>query len=221
MTGEDNANILMNQAAAYAKTTGAWSNGNGNGCLDTGTVATSTWYYMYQIQRSDTGVVDYLCTATYGSPTMPASYNRKRYIGPIKTNGSGNIQAFKQSGNEFVWGSAYQDVAMSASLGTTSSLVTLASVPNGYQVVAQIRAEIFKSAQAPKVLISSPDEPDNTVDNVTGNQSIQGISGTGTSGTFHIRTNATQQVRAISSIAAISFWVVTIGWRDPQIAWQH
>ena len=47
----------MTLAAAISKTTSAWAVGTGNGALDTGTIANSTWYHVYVIERTDTGAL--------------------------------------------------------------------------------------------------------------------------------------------------------------------
>ncbi len=60
----------------------AWAAGTGNGGLDTGSVG-SNLYYAWLIQRSDTGVCDALFSLSNTSPTMPASYDRKRLIGRV------------------------------------------------------------------------------------------------------------------------------------------
>jgi len=60
----------------------AWAVGSGNGGLDTGTIANTT-YHVWLIQRSDTGVVDALFSTSLTSPTMPTNYDRKRRIGII------------------------------------------------------------------------------------------------------------------------------------------
>lgn len=54
----------------------SWAVGTGNGSLDTGSIANST-YYGYLIQRSDTGVVDVLTSLSSTSPTMPTNYDRR------------------------------------------------------------------------------------------------------------------------------------------------
>lgn len=58
----------------------AWAVGTGNGGLDTGAVGNNV-YYVWLIQRSDTGIVDALFSLSSTSPTMPANYDRKRVIG--------------------------------------------------------------------------------------------------------------------------------------------
>jgi hypothetical protein len=66
----DSTNVaVMNLAASLAKTTSAWAVGAANGCLDTGAIANTTWYHFYQIMRSDTGVVDVLCSTSARTAT--------------------------------------------------------------------------------------------------------------------------------------------------------
>lgn len=68
---------LITLASAITKNTNnSWAVGTGNGSLDTGAIANST-YYGYLIQRSDTGVVDVLTSLSSTSPTMPANYDRR------------------------------------------------------------------------------------------------------------------------------------------------
>jgi hypothetical protein len=45
---------------AFTKSTGAWAVGTGNGALDIGTVGPSVFYHVYEIERPDTGNVDFL-----------------------------------------------------------------------------------------------------------------------------------------------------------------
>ncbi|HVY33075.1 MAG TPA: hypothetical protein VG960_01520 [Caulobacteraceae bacterium] len=51
-------NVMISQAAALTKTTNGWAPGPGNGGLDQGALANSTWYHFYKIRRPDTGVDD-------------------------------------------------------------------------------------------------------------------------------------------------------------------
>src|SRR5581483_6632569 len=61
----DSTNVaLMILAASISKTTSSWAVGSGNGGLDTGAIATSTWYHVWLIQRPDTGVVDVLISTS-------------------------------------------------------------------------------------------------------------------------------------------------------------
>lgn len=88
-------------SSAISKTTSAWAVGTGNGALDTGSIANSTWYHVWLIMRSDTGVVDVLVSTSATAPTMPTSYDYKRRIGAMKTNGSAQWTSFLQVGDDF------------------------------------------------------------------------------------------------------------------------
>lgn len=89
--------VDMALASALTKRMDAnWAVGTNQGGLDTGSEASGTWYYVWLIKRSDTGVVDVLLSASASAPTMPANYDYKRLIGAIRNDGSSNILAFKQ-----------------------------------------------------------------------------------------------------------------------------
>lgn len=90
-----------NTVLAYMRLTSAitkrldanWAVGTNQGGLDTGAKANNTVYFLWLIQRSDTGVVDVLFSASSTAPTMPANYDRKALIGATRTDGSANIRA--------------------------------------------------------------------------------------------------------------------------------
>ena len=101
--GADATNIILSSAITK-RIDASWAVGTNNGGLDTGTVTTSTWYHVWAIRRSDTGVVDVLFSTSATAPTMPGSYDQKRRIGAVLTDGSSNIIAFLQRpGGYFDW----------------------------------------------------------------------------------------------------------------------
>lgn len=65
--------------------------GNNQGGLDTGTKANSTWYQIFAITNNTTNAVDYLFSTSRTSPTIPSGWTRRRWLGAIRTNASGNI----------------------------------------------------------------------------------------------------------------------------------
>jgi hypothetical protein len=90
---EDNeANLSLSTTLTKA-IDAAWAVGDGNGGLDTGSVGNATWYYVWLIRRSDTGVVDALFSTSSSSPTMPTNYDQRRLLGAVFTNSSANIAA--------------------------------------------------------------------------------------------------------------------------------
>lgn len=123
MNSTATANMVL--ASAYTKTTSAWAVGSGNGSLDTGAVANSTWYHVHLIQRPDTGVVDLLTSLSATAPTMPANYTLFRRIGSMKTNGSAQWTSFLQINDWF-----YIVPIMDFSGYRATALLTL-SLPTG------------------------------------------------------------------------------------------
>lgn len=206
--------------AAYTKSTAAWAVGTGNGCLDTGAVGNNTFYYVYQIQRSGTRVVDYLCTATFGSPTMPTNYDRKRYIGAVKTDGSAHILAFTQVGNEFVWNAPVTDVSV-VTLGTGSQTsLTLANVPNGYAVQAHLRGAATRAAGAAAVAFTSLSEVDAAAGGGNTNAYIN-AAGYISPVDLRIMTNTAQAIAGRANQANTTASLETVGWVDPKLEWPH
>ncbi|KAA3504590.1 hypothetical protein DXM27_05090 [Rhizobium rhizogenes] len=126
--------VLMSLSSPLGKRLDApWVAGgtpaSANGGLDTGAITDAT-YHVWLIQRSDTGVVDALFSLSPTSPTMPASYDRKRRIGSIIRK-SGTILGFTQTGNIFDLSASVVDRNSTAIVG--SSLVAL-TVPSGIRV---------------------------------------------------------------------------------------
>jgi hypothetical protein len=65
--------------------------------LDTGSEASSTWYYLWVIYNGTTtaGLMSLSSTA----PTMPGGYTFKALVGAVRNDGSSNIIAFEQEEN--------------------------------------------------------------------------------------------------------------------------
>jgi hypothetical protein len=212
----DSTNLsMMTLAAAITKTTAAWAPGSGNGAFDTGTIANSTWYHVYLIQRPDTGVVDALVSLSATSPTMPTNYTLHRRIGAMKTDGAGKWVAFLQQGDKFLWMSPPNDVS-STTLGTSPVSYTL-SVPTGVVVDAIMRCLLLYGTNV-SATIYSPNINAQTI----GTQgqgpvpSITVITGSGNSGNNQqiIQTNTAAQVNVVASNANANFYVTTDGWID-------
>lgn len=147
----DSTNVIaMTLGSALTKSTSAWAVGTGNGGLDTGAIAATTWYHVYLIRRSDTGVVDVLFSTSASAPTMPTNYGQKRRIGSVLTNGSSQFVKWIQDGDLFVWDVPVLDVNGAANPGTSAVTRTL-TVPTGVRVRANmsVYVEATTSAAAP------------------------------------------------------------------------
>lgn len=203
---------LMSLASAYTKTTSSWAVGSGNGALDTGSVAINTWYHVYLIKRTDTGVVDVLFSTSASSPTMPSSYTLKRRIGSMKTDGSSQWLKFTQIGDEFLWAAQIAELSAQNSSGTRFSL-TLGGVPTGVVVMAHIRMTQTNGAGGAMVsLFTSLLENDVAAAAAEGD--LQANASQLSCGNFDRLTSTAAQIgfRTSSTNGTVSGG--TYGWRD-------
>lgn len=205
--------VLMTLAGAINKTTAAWAVGTGNGSLDTGSIANTTWYHVFLIRRPDTGVVDVLTSLSPTAPTLPANYTTFRRIGSMKTDGSVHWVVFSQNGNEFLLGAAVLDVNTTAT--SVAALLTLASVPSGVKVNALIDAVSSGGAGGGTVIftyINAPDQQSPAASVTTATNIMQSGTNAGPAA-LSVRTNTSGQIRAIAS-ASSTLTVLTNGWID-------
>ena len=59
----------------------------GANALDTGSIASGTWYAIWEIAKDD-GTKAALASTSFSSPTMPTDYTYKARIGAVRTSGS-------------------------------------------------------------------------------------------------------------------------------------
>lgn len=199
---------LMYQTSSISKTTSSWAVGSGNGGLDTGAIATSTWYHVYLIKRTDTGVVDVLFSTSASSPTMPTSYTLKRRIGSMKTNGSSQWTSFTQYGDTFIWAAMATD---SGTAGTSRSSLTV-TVPTGVVVEALGRPSTAAGGTN-QILFTALVEADVAPTTTLGDLSQQASGGSAFM-RVAIFTNTSAQVGMRSSAAGTGIAFLTYGWRD-------
>lgn len=132
----DDGSTSMTLSSELSKTTSAWVVGGGNGCLDSGTVAASTWYYIFAIERTDTHVVDIACDTSITAPALPSPYTEKRLIGALETTTSSFITKFAQygtgAGTTIAYATPLADV--STALADTASHLETLTVPPGLNV---------------------------------------------------------------------------------------
>lgn len=210
--GADSTGVdLLTLGSSINKTTSAWAVGTGNGALDTGAIATSTWYHVYLIKRTDTGVVDVLISLSATSPTLPTNYSLFRRIGSMATNGSSQWAKFVQVGDEFLW-DTWQNNASAVATSTSASLLTL-SVPTNIKVNALVWARFDLVSGSPTILFSSPDASDQAPSLTVGTMII-GSTATVDTITLNIRTNTSAQIRVRASSSTGTYTATTIGWID-------
>lgn len=74
------------------------TSGTGANGLDTGSLASNTWYHLYLISNGTT--VAGLASTSATAPTMPSGYTYKKLIGSFRTNGSTQFFRMLQRGAE-------------------------------------------------------------------------------------------------------------------------
>src|SRR5207245_5878440 len=211
--------VLISLSSAFTKTTAAWSAGTGNGCLDAGAVAASTWYSVFAIYRSDTAVADVLCSTSATAPVLPASYTNKRRIGSVLTDGSKAINYFTQDSQYFRW--ATSTITAVTNPGTSASSVTL-NVPTGVNVQWFGNVLLKTTATQSSILVSHLAANDEAPIAYNGALAPPGhtvnVFTAGTIGALpaQVRTNTAAQVRfrLSASDGTRSVALVTLGWFD-------
>ena len=210
-TDDADAVYLSLSSAITKQIDATWAVGTGNGGLDTGTVAADTWYAVWLIRRSDTGVVDVLFSTSFSSPTLPTDYDQKRRIGAVLTNGSSNIVAFVQMGDDFWWDAPVEDFNGNHT-ATAQTLTT--TVPTGIQVIGRYTVR-HSASPSSAVLLSSllvadtapaPDGPFTSSGGSAGGARSFG-------GYAEVLTNTSGQIRHRGT-ASLSGNIHTYGWID-------
>jgi len=212
--------ILMTVSTAMTKNmNAAWAVGTGNGGNNAGaSLAASTWYDVFVIERTDTGVVDVLADTTL-SPSLPSGYTQKRRIGSFKTDGASHIVAFTQQGDYFRWAASVLDINESPG-ATTAVTKTLASVPLRTNVQAILNATVVPNGTTGAAYLSDLAANDEAASisaaplaQISWNGSLLNAAGLDASNML-IRTNTSSQIRYRLSAAAATLLVATLGWYD-------
>lgn len=81
-------------------------NTSGVNGVDTGSVSSNNWYYVWVIKNPTNGLVRGLFSLSDTSPTMPSGYTKKRLLGAVRYRVSTIKQFYQQttgSSREFMW----------------------------------------------------------------------------------------------------------------------
>lgn len=76
--------------------------------LDVGTLAASTWYYLWVIGKTDGSLAAGLASLSSTAPSMPALYTYKRLVGVFLTDATPYIRRFLQVGSRFLFDDVQQ-----------------------------------------------------------------------------------------------------------------
>lgn len=211
----DSTNVQMLSMTASTLDCGiAGANG-----LDVGSLANSTWYHVFAIGKTD-GTTALLASTSLGLPTLPATYTLKRRIGSFKTDGSGHILAFVQSGDEFRWAASVADV--NATNPGTSTVTPTLTVPTGAKVTAFGNVVLQVTSTATTILISDPAANNEAPTTTTAVPAAPGLTFAAVTGgvnvgtAFAVRTDTAAHIRYRLSVSAadVKVGIFTHGWID-------
>lgn len=102
------------------------SNPNGANGLDTGTIASGTWYAIHAITNNTGSISAGLFSTSPTAPTLPVGYTKFRRVGWVYRNGSGKFVHFQSSENWIYFTDAVENFIASTPTGT----VTLQGLPS-------------------------------------------------------------------------------------------
>jgi hypothetical protein len=199
----------------------AWAVGTAAGGLDGtesvgGTPDADTWYHMWLIMRSDTGVVDALFSESATAPTMPTNYDKKRRIGAVLTDGSANIIQYYQNENTFLWNEPPTDYNGNPTTG--SAILSALSVPTGVRVEAHFGGRLYYTSHTGSGVVSlySPDITTTMAVTYLNAYHVNCCGAVGQSfGHTSVWTDTSAQIRIFKNSAfANVLQIATIGWTD-------
>lgn len=193
---------------------GAWAAGSGSNGLFTGARANNTWYNVFLIRNDATGAIDAGFDTSAVAANRPAGHSNFVLLGSIKTNGSGAILAFFQTGRSVWWKTPPVDVNVT---GVAGSAEYVLSVPPGRPVMAHLNANIVGGDAA--AVIRSPDITDIAPSFTTATYAGGIAIATGTAPDFggfevNVPTNSASKVAARNLSASVALVLVTFGYTE-------
>lgn len=202
----------MTGAALTKQTNVAWAVGSAAGMLDTGAVGNSD-YYIWEIARPDTAVVDYLSSLSSTAPTMPANYVYKRLIGWFKRVG-GVVASFttyetEGGGLELSWNVPTLDINLANTL-TTARRTDAVKVPLNFSTIALLNISMTDAAAGFAAWVYSPDTTDAapSASAAPGQNFVSNAAGNVVSNTLRIRTSTAGLIAARATLATVDLYTV-------------
>jgi hypothetical protein len=215
---DDGAAVIMSLSSALIKKLDAsWAVGTNQGSLDgtesvAGTPDADTWYHIWLIRRSDTGVVDILASESATAPTMPTNYDQKRRIGAVLFDATPDIYSFLQLGDKFFWKGQHLGLSDAPGVTTTQS-GTLAGIPTGIRVQALLKGTARGSAATQYANLWAPDFDEPSDAKAATFYASASYDNTEVSSIVP-STSAGVNYRVIHT--SVTLTVYTIGWIDPR-----
>ena len=180
--------------------------------LDVGSLAADTWYHAFLIMKADKTVAGLVSTSVT-TPALPSGFTYKRRLGSFKTDGSAQIIAFSQYGDEFL---KKTTTTVENTSDHSAGVLINVDVPTGVNVWAIIIPIVNDNGgQQYGTYISAPDQdnPPASADNVQA-MGVNANFYAGGNGQFNVRTDTSGQIRIRAEHAVIDTKITTVGWID-------
>jgi hypothetical protein len=210
-TGRDSTDTVNIKTAGTLTIDAAAVGANG---LDAGSLANTTSYFSFVIQKAD-GTTASLLSTSPTAPTLPSGYLYFRRVGSHRTDGSAHFLAYIQNDKNFNLAASVQDLH-SVNPGT-SAITTALSVPLGIIVFPMLTVNWVVDGSITFLIspIVVPDLAPSFPATMTG--AVTGATAGGTFVLTHIPTNTSGQVRSRTNFsdAGVTLNLVTAGWIDP------
>jgi hypothetical protein len=209
---------MVLSSALIKKLDAAWAVGTNQGALDGsesvgGTPDASTWYHIWLIRRSDTGVVDILASESATAPTMPTNYDQKRRIGAVLFDATPDVLGFTQYGDKFYWDDRVRNVT--GTPGVTTAILFTASAPLGVVTECLTSSAMVLAANVYYV-INGPEEADAVADATNFDLRTTSTNGGPVQTNAARFTDTSSQLRYRSSSTSAAIDILTLGWIDPR-----
>lgn len=189
---------------------GTWVVGTNQPKLDAGSEATSTWYAVYAIMRSDTGVCDILFSTSFTAPTMPANYDYKRRIGSFYNQSSSIIRPFSDLGQGIIiYAATILDVDVT-NQGTTRTLRNMSIPP----IACEWLGGTYAYTSGENVYITSPAQTDEAESSAAARVTVRGADST--TNAIRCWSNSSGQVGSVGAAANTNLRMSTYGHVDPR-----
>lgn len=159
---------------------------------------------------------DLLFCLNAATPSLPSGYTVRKVLGSVLTDGSANIRAFKQFGDEFWLSTPVLETSALAVPSSPATLLTTSAPANALWFGNVFMNQPSSSAQA---LASATFQPD-SAPSVSASPGTNMGGGNGAGGTsseqLRLPLDSLSQIRfrAIGSSSTVT--VNTVGWRDPR-----
>ena len=193
-----------------------WVVGTGNGGISSSlTIANDTWYHVHIITVSGTDDAGFDTSVVAANLIADHSATAFRRIGSVLTDGSSNIIAFVQVGEEFLWSVSTVDFN-TANPGTSAVTVTLTTP---IDVVTLAKMVFRQDDSSPTLTVNGVVTPLDTTDTAPSSvfaHTLTISSKPNSIAEIFVRTNTSAQIRyrISGSDAGIVVRNLLFGWID-------